>query len=184
MNVGQTIMAGRTAAIANGIAAAKPAHQMVAAGTAQSPPAGKEGVMHLTYPLVRWLMRRDVPELLGLESRKPDSWSDRVYLKHLQTDNHCGLVVEEPGIRGAMICREDREKIVVIRMVGEHRELLHSWLFWKTAGQKPIEMAVPQEDAMETAFLKELGYETQETFCCVFTEEWMVRLLYEGSVKC
>lgn len=69
---------------------------------------------------VRWLIRRDMPEVLALDAHSYLGWPEKEYLYHLRQRNVIGMVAEEgERVVGAMIYRLDNGHIDLLKVTGD-----------------------------------------------------------------
>lgn len=68
---------------------------------------------------LRWLIRRDMPEVVAIEAGCPDPWSEDGWLSLLRHRNCIGFVAEAPGtelVVGAMAYRLHRSRVELVRL--------------------------------------------------------------------
>jgi [ribosomal protein S18]-alanine N-acetyltransferase len=71
-----------------------------------------------TQTHIRWMIRRDMPEVLSIEQRaKPNPWSEDEFVSHLRQRNCIGMVVEAGDkVVGFMVYELRKHKLHLLRM--------------------------------------------------------------------
>lgn len=119
-----------------------------------------------TIPYVRWLIRRDLPEVLDLEqdlSREP--WSEAQWLSHIRTRCTIGHVAEDARGRiiGAMLYTLDNSGLVIERIISRTTPaadaMVHQ-LLDKLSPQRRtwLETHVPESDLPAQLFFQRHGF--------------------------
>ena len=66
---------------------------------------------------VRWLIRRDMPEVLAIENDLSDSLTEKEIIEHIRCRDKIGMVVEFDGaVAGYVIYELLRERLWIIRL--------------------------------------------------------------------
>lgn len=78
---------------------------------------------------IRWMVRRDMPMLLDIESRSSAyPWSEEDVLRALRQRNCIGMVVEEAArLRGFAIYALYKRRFEIIKMVVDVAHRRHGW---------------------------------------------------------
>jgi ribosomal-protein-alanine N-acetyltransferase len=130
------------------------------------------GAMHL-FPLkdIRWLIRRDMPEVLAIERTAFDpegAWGEDDFLYHLRQRNTIGMVAEENNeILGFMVYELHKEIINVLNLAvrdDHQREGVGESLVMKLQGKlsqqrrRMLRMNVPDSCSVGQMYLSACGF--------------------------
>lgn len=117
---------------------------------------------------IRWMIRRDMPRVMDIESYNPDPWEESTFLSCLRGQDCIGMVAEmQETIAGFMIYNLHRKVIEVLNLAVHpafHRqgvgsaliEKLISKLCWER--RSTLRFYVPDDNLPGHLFLKSRGF--------------------------
>ena len=119
---------------------------------------------HLTH---RWLIRRDMPEVLALDKWEPDAWPEEVFLSHLRQRNTIGMVaLNSSFIVGFVVYSLTRSTIYVHKLVAIDRGSINASIDQlkqklTTGKRHTVEVMCIETGTRKAELLKAAGFTSQ-----------------------
>lgn len=118
---------------------------------------------------VRWMIRRDMSHVLGIEQQDKGGWTEEKFLENLRNRNTIGMVVEkdEMTIVGYMVYTLHKKSLEIVNLKvdsGYRRQGIGRKIINKlksklsTHGRNQLEIAVPDHMLSMHMFLKSQGF--------------------------
>ena len=117
---------------------------------------------------IRWLIRRDMPEVMEIDASCSDRWSEDTFIKYLRQRNVIGMVAElDERVVGFMMYELHKHRLNVIRFAtsGNHRfRSIGRQMIEKIKGKlspkrrNKITITVPEDNLDGLLFLKANGF--------------------------
>lgn len=139
----------------------------------------------------RWLIRRDMLEVLELERVKNASpWTEDDWLSYLCQRDHIGIVAETHNheILGAMLYRLDFTGLEIVHLVAETNQAadaLIARMKLKLGTRRTwLEAVVPESDLNSQLFFQQHGFVAYDFARGKFGDEDGYKMLYSSPAEC
>lgn len=137
-------------------------------------------VLHQARVHVRWLIRRDFPEVIAIDQSNYHSWDEEQFLEFLRRRHSIGMVAEYCGrIVGFMVYEMHEKRIQLFKLVTHplfRRQGVGQQMAWKLANKLSshrrtrIEIMERESNLAGHLFLKAQGFRATEVSREIFPD--------------